>query len=124
MNRFFSIPYRNNGRDFNGCDCYGLVKLMCREIDGIELPDFIYEDSSLENGKIYNKELTNKKWVKCEPKQGAIVLLRIEGVAKHVGYMIDSTKFMHILGEAGVNIVSIKDNLFKNRIVGFWEYKA
>ena len=124
MHKYFSIPYKNRGRDFNGCDCYGLVKIMAKHEDGVELPDFIYDNSQdNSNGRFYKEELKNKKWVKVEPCKGAIVLLRIEGVDKHCGYMINNHQFMHILGEAGVNIGSIKDNTFKDRVVGFWKYK-
>jgi len=33
------IPYRKYGSDWNGVDCYGVVKLFYKEIHGIELPD-------------------------------------------------------------------------------------
>lgn len=123
MLKYFNIPYQNNGRDFNGCDCYGLYKLIARLEDNKEIPDYQYEDSQdKENGKIYINELENGKWQRCEVKRGAMVLLRIDGVANHCGYMINDTQFIHILKGSGVSIASIKDIMFKNRIVAFGEY--
>lgn len=38
--KYLSIPYRAGGRDWSGCDCYGLVRLILKEEKGIELPLF------------------------------------------------------------------------------------
>ena len=123
MLKYFKIPYLNNGRDYNGCDCYGLVKLLTKELDGKELPNYIYENSQdKENGKIYIDELKKGKWVRCEAKKGAMILLRIDGIANHCGYMIDNTKFLHITKKSGIAIASINDSMFKNRIIGFGEF--
>lgn len=123
MLKYFHIPYVNNGRDFKGCDCYGLVKLMCKEMDNKEIPNYIYEDAqSPDNGKIYKEELKKGKWVRCEAKKGAMILLRIDGIANHCGYMIDDTKFIHITKKTGVAMASINDSMFKNRIIGFGEF--
>ena len=122
MYKFFQIPYRNNGRDFNGCDCYGLVKLLAKEKQGITLPDFNYENAqSNDNEKFFNQEKNNHHWKRCEPKEGAIIVIRIEGIAKHIGYMLDATSFMHIT-QQGVSVGNIEHHLFKSRIVGFWSY--
>ena len=123
MLEYFCIPYVNNGRDFNGCDCYGLYKLITKQQDNKNIPDYQYEDSQdKENGKIYLQGLDSGKWVRCDARRGAMVLLRIDGVANHCGYMLNDTQFIHILKGSGVSIASITDNLFKNRIVGFGEY--
>lgn len=123
MHKYFSIPYVNNGRDFKGCDCFGLVKLMLKEEEGICIPDFIYNNAQDdENTKFYNQELNNPKWIKCKPAKGAVVVLRIDGIAKHVGYMLDDTYFAHITKETGVSIARVDDIFFQTRIVGFWRY--
>lgn len=123
MLKYFKIPYVNNGRDHSGCDCYGLVKLLSKELDGKKLPNYHYEDAqNPENGNIYLEELKKGKWVRCVAKKGAMVLLRIDGVANHAGYMIDDTKFLHITKKTGVAMASINDSMFKNRIIGFGEF--
>lgn len=124
MLKYFNIPYANNGRDYKGCDCYGLVKLLCKELDNKDIPNYIYENSQdAENGKIYLEELKKGKWKRCEAKKGAMILLRIDGIANHCGYMIDNTSFIHITKKAGVTIAKITDNAFKDRIIGFGEFK-
>lgn len=83
--RFIGIPYKLHGRDFTGCDCYGLVYLYMLE-HGYTLPkyDFSY---TLENRE---KELTVERALLLgeqidEPKELAIVLFYIRNHPLHVG---------------------------------------
>lgn len=36
--RYLSIPYREGGRDWSGCDCWGIVALPWREERGVDVP--------------------------------------------------------------------------------------
>lgn len=38
--RYVGIPFRDQGRDRDGCDCYGLFRLALAELAGIELPSY------------------------------------------------------------------------------------
>lgn len=40
FDRYVGIPYRDRGRSITGCDCYGLLWLITRELRGVELPSF------------------------------------------------------------------------------------
>ena len=37
---FIGIPWRAGGSDFDGCDCWGLVRLVIAERTGIVLPNY------------------------------------------------------------------------------------
>ena len=39
VNRYVGIPYIRGGRGHAGCDCWGLIQLVCRERRGIRIPD-------------------------------------------------------------------------------------
>jgi len=40
INDYIGLPYRVNGRDRSGVDCYGLILLVARDRLGVELPDW------------------------------------------------------------------------------------
>ncbi len=40
LERYLGIPYREGGRGWDGCDCWGLVRLILLEERGIALPLF------------------------------------------------------------------------------------
>lgn len=87
--KFIGIPYKLHGRDFTGCDCYGLVYLYMLE-QGYTLPkyDFSY---TLENRE---KELTVERALLLgrqidKPEEAAIVLLYKRNRPLHVGVFTD-----------------------------------
>lgn len=40
---YLSIPFKEGGRDYNGCDCYGLYLLIQKEQFWKSLKDFAYD---------------------------------------------------------------------------------
>lgn len=42
---YVGIPFVSNGRNRDGADCYGLIKLIYQQELGIELPDWSLPDS-------------------------------------------------------------------------------
>src|SRR4029077_19729927 len=40
INDYVGVPYRHNGRDRAGWDCWGLVLAVYRDMLGLELPDW------------------------------------------------------------------------------------
>ena len=48
MNKYIGLPYKLNGRDDAGVDCYGLAVKVFREQLGRALPDWSVEDGTAE----------------------------------------------------------------------------
>jgi len=118
--KFVGIPFKDGGRDKNGVDCWGLVKLMYKEL-GIDLPEFYI--GAMQTLKIENALKSNEKnWTKLsEPEAPCLVLINIScGVwADHVGFYIGDGKFLHCYRHTGVCIDRL--NHWKSRIIGYYK---
>jgi len=128
MNKYADIPYRHFGRDFDGCDCYGLLILYFKTELGITLLDYQYnvdqaghlDDSSL---LLQNYHC---EWTRISPeevKQHDVVLLLNElKYPTHCGVMIQRRRFMHCMLDHGI-IVS-KTSTWRKAIHSFYRHKS
>jgi cell wall-associated NlpC family hydrolase len=91
--KYIGIPFKYGGRDYNELDCYGLVMLLYKELQGIELPDF---NSPSFLSEIHDLiALEKQKWTPCELEVGAVLLFSIKGYGSHVAYYIGDDSFIH-----------------------------
>lgn len=96
-----SVPYKGNGRDMTGLDCYGLVLECCRR-SGLDLHDVAYANDKVEKSLLQGYvEKLNVKEVK-EPREGVCVQCEYEG-RLHIAFMINSKEVIHAT-YAGVRI--------------------
>jgi cell wall-associated NlpC family hydrolase len=99
--KYINIPFKCDGRDRSGCDCYGLVCLVYRERLGIELPDYngVFTDQSIDTLKFVAKVMTveREKWQRVtDPQEYDMVMLRTGKFTWHVGIVIDNRRMLHI----------------------------
>ena len=102
LKKYLGIPFRDHGASFDGCDCYGLVRLVYREEMGIELPHLGDEYSNAfarrEIGPLPMKtvqagwavDVTDK-----EPEQFDVLVFSRGGVEYHVGLFIYGELMLH-----------------------------
>jgi cell wall-associated NlpC family hydrolase len=121
--RYIGIAFKDHGRGFDGCDCWGLVRLVYQNEYGIKLPDMgpIYEKVTDEKGmmKLYVSELPS--WEKVEiPQIGDVVLLRACGLPIHVGIVVSENQMLHIEIKIDAVIERFDSALWGRRIEGFY----
>ena len=127
LDDFFKIPFKAKGRDWSGCDCWGLVRLIAIEYYGIpDLPLFNEDYTNCTNRRIldakFNVGINSFKSV-SNPEPGDFVRFRIGTLASHVGIMIDDRHFIHIEDDkVGVKKDSITGMKFEKRVLDFWRY--
>ena len=89
---YIGIPYRDHGRDRNGCDCWGGVRMVLADVFGVDLPDYSDHYSSAQHQPSVAftvetglAECFNRVTV---PQPGDMVIMRIAGRPWHCGLLV------------------------------------
>lgn len=127
LSKYIHIPYKSHGRDFDGCDCYGLVRLVLKEEFGKELPDF-WDYTSAEDGtSVQEIILEGTPLVNAERKEkpeiGDIVLFTFRGYTSHMGLYVGNNMILHVIKNIDSCCVPINSGMLKGRIEGFYGIK-
>lgn len=97
------IPYKNNGRDASGLDCYGLAIEVEKRL-GKELRDVVYENHAIElaeeNAPLLNIRKTDFIIT------GSLLEIHTENEL-HIGVAINKKEFIHATYNHGVKISPI-----------------
>ncbi len=118
--KYLGIPYKENGRDFNGLDCYGLVKLIYDE-NFKKLPDYVipFEESLAYQIYIDSKNMFTQL---DKPEHGCIVVFSFKPNHIHVGVVIDDNRFIHILPKKNVVIERLNNFFWSKKIIGYYKW--
>lgn len=95
-NTYISIPFVPSGRDRNGCDCWGLVRLALLEQKNHELPLYLDYSSPFAKKEVSGLIHQNKhSFVEVqEPHDYDIAVIRTGALAAHVGIVCGGGKFL------------------------------
>lgn len=124
VNKYIGIPFNQHGRDFNGCDCWGLVKLYYNNELGINLPclSSLYEHT--QDAKIVgviSNEALNWRLVDV-PDANDVAVLSMRGMPFHVGLMTGKRDMLHIEQDINSVIERIDSPIWNSRIKGFYRH--
>jgi len=125
--RYMGAPYRHMGRGIDGLDCWGLIKLVYKEMLKVELWDIgeeYPEDWSFAGRDLF-MENYRKQWAKVAvPEIYDVVLIKNGGgTVNHAGIMINNQSFLHCI-KAGAVVSRVTDKIWKPRIAGYFRYKG
>lgn len=126
--RYMRVPFVDGGRDMAGADCWGLVRMVLKDMAGVEVP--AYGDISATELAAVARQMTadaaGPLWVPvAEPKELDVVGMRWfakEGIG-HVGIMIDGRRMLHSEDGTGPVVVDIGHYSIKRRIVKFVRHR-
>lgn len=126
IEKYLGIPYKSKGRDFSGCDCWGLVVLFYKNEFNVDLPSYDRWYVDVENLEVLDYTVTNNRATLYEevkePKYGDIVLFRIKGYVVHCGIVLNNNMFLHNFYGTNSCIESITSFKWNKRIDGFYRY--
>lgn len=128
-NRYIKIPFRERSSGFDGCDCWGLHRLILKAERGVELPAFsehpeVSETALLaeciEQGRRLFRQIPSGQ----EQPFDAILLL-FEGMPIHIATVVRPGLMAHCLKGAGVRLTDYPSRIVHpNQIIGFFRWEG
>jgi hypothetical protein len=123
-NKYIGLPYKDNGRDASGVDCWGLARLFYEQELSIELPSYTELYSGAHDPQV-SQSIENYKdaWQVAEyGAPGDLCLFNIYGEPAHVGVYIGDRRFLHAREGRDSVIESLDSAQWSKRFVGFYKY--
>lgn len=124
IDKAICVPFRVNGRNYKGWDCWGLFYMAYKDIYGIELPSYRRDYMTIIDNEETKKLIRlgiEKEWhLVDQPKEGDSVIIYSEGRDTHVAMAINREKLIHVIPEINTNIQRLSDY----RIEGIYRYNG
>jgi len=136
---YIGIPFKDRGRDRDGSDCWGLVRMVYSERLGIFLPSL--EDGYLASGDADDVERvirsqvdpanTAPAWTPVGVPTGSasglvslgdVVSFNIAGRHGHVGVVVSRDRFLHAQAGSRSCLERLDSVMWNSRVNGFWRY--
>lgn len=109
--KYVGIPYVEGGRDRSGLDCWGLLRLVYLEEDGLELPELpdVTRQTPTAIACEIAKQIVEQGWVQTNPFERAAVAISLQD-RPHVGIwtVSDGGKVVHARSGVGVVAESLR----------------
>lgn len=124
--RYVGLPFADHGRDRNGVDCWGLVRLVLKEQKDIDVPSY-GETSALDLAKVAGiiaRESAIEPWIPVkdvEPFDVAVMHRRKDTV--HVGIMVTKELILHIEEKTASVLVPISHSSVCFRNPKFYRHR-
>lgn len=124
--QYVGLPYLTGGRDRDGLDCWGLVRLVHAEQFQNDLPSFSGEYDSPHDGKIEELIARNREgWGRVDdPQPGDVVVFRVWGGLQHVGVVTEPGFFLHVRTGRTATVERLDGSVWRNRIEGIYRYEG
>lgn len=123
---FVGIPYADHGRCRTGADCWGLARLVYREVHGIELPDYAGAYvSSAEATEVdaLIRGSNRSVWSQVQqPRAFDLLLFRRGTRASHIGIAISNRIMLHMASGDHAKIECQTHQRWAGRFAGAWRH--
>jgi len=100
VKKYIGIPFVSNGRTLDGCDCYGLVRLVLNNEYGLNWPELSgnYADALnvRETARLFTEHIPVLAGEKiAAPQERAVAVITEHGAAAHVGIVAGGGYILH-----------------------------
>jgi cell wall-associated NlpC family hydrolase len=125
VKKYIGIPFVSNGRTADGCDCYGLVRLVLNNEYGLNLPELSDDYSDAlnvgETARLFAENLPVLAGEKiAAPKEGAVAVIRERGVCAHIGVCAGGGYILHTGIKTGAVCQRESHPGLRGRIEGYY----
>lgn len=126
---FVGIPFLDKGRDFDGCDCWGLVRLVHAKHGGNHLPSYagLYTDAAerKEIAAIVAREAVSPLWEPVtEPRQLDILMFRRGRLDAHAAIFLQPGLMLHMVEEDCAKIEPFNSGFWSTRLTGTYRWRG
>lgn len=130
VERAIGVPFLDHGRNWDGWDCWGLVRTYYDEVLKINLPShdagYVTAGDNAQDREVIQDMIDSARpmWKPSSPEAGDVLLMRISGRPVHVGVIVDSGRFLHTEKRIGTVIERMASPMWARRIEGVYRYAA
>jgi cell wall-associated NlpC family hydrolase len=128
VNKYIGIPFVTNGRTLEGCDCYGLIRLVLLNEYGITMPGLTDDYSDAlnfsETSRLFSEQLPILTVEKIkEPQEKAIVIMNENGRNAHIGIVAGTGYILHTGRKTDSVCQRATHPALRNRIEGYYHVR-
>jgi len=132
---FVGLPWKDRGRDEDGCDCYGLAILCYRAGLGVELPSYAANYAASDNPEDVDGLISAQRepwtaiWAKGQERCGLVkarpfdLVLMIER-PWHIGIVVKPGWMLHMPGEKTSVIEQYTTGRHFPRVEGIYRHES
>lgn len=118
---YVGIRFKDLGRDRDGCDCWGLVRLVYSDRLAIQLPSFAGAYASTEDRAQTEALFENgrSEWIEVDGqiRPYDVLMFRVMGYRSHVGVAVDRRMMLHVSDREQAKIEHLRALRWSNRFV-------
>lgn len=127
VNKYIKIPFVEHGREIDGCDCWGLIRIIYDKELGVGLPTLLQYENTKDRVSISNLVgVESKKWVEIplgEEKEFDVLIFRTLNIPTHVGLVYKKESMIHCEYGKGTHLSNfVKEHYWKKRLYGIYRH--
>lgn len=130
IDRFVGLPFRSLGRDVDGVDCWGLVRLVYRECLGVDLPSYAGEYANAADRAHLERVIAGgilEEWTAIAADAARpfdAILMNQAGVPSHVGLVAGRGLVLHVEPQSFSTIENYRGVRIARRLAGFFRHRS
>lgn len=136
LDRYMAVPFRDHGRDFSGCDCFGLYLLLLAQEAKLKLsdPGVSFGANPRAVSRAVEREIASGRWMRVAEGDGrflksmarrfdCVVMTahvelnhRLVSADLHIGCALGDGRVIHTEHGAGCQLAELDDPMINNRV--------